>query len=189
MIEVEVRGKLTKPEYDKIKKFLTDNGEFLSHQEREMYLLYGYEGYSMDPITRQVDIRIRSTNGKCEIMLKRKLSDGNIGRSELSLKLEDNSLDKAKEVVKALGIHKGLKMQRIIDNFSYNGILWSLVQTPKDYFYFEGEIEVEAENEISPTHAKLEQGAKDLGLQVLDQNQTREFIEFLDKTVNEEVEL
>ena len=122
MIEVEIRGRLSDVEYKNLLIFLKKKGEYLGRQEREMYLLYDYPGFDLDPTKREVDIRLRSTNGECEIMLKEKNHNYNVARKEISLKIVDKDLKTAKKIVKAFGCKKALKMNRIKELFDYQGI-------------------------------------------------------------------
>lgn len=188
MIEVEIRGRLTKEGYDQLKDFLSKNGELIESHEREMYMLRDYEGYTKDMAARTVDIRLRNTNGMCEIMLKRKVSENNTARREISLKLADTNLDAAKEIVKAFGCKGGLKMLRIKDVYRYKGIDWSLVKAPpKEFYYFEAEIETADEAGIDAIIDQLKQEAANLGLDVLSKEQMQAYIHELDREVNEEV--
>ncbi len=187
MIEVEVRGQLNKEGYEKLKDFLAKNGWFLGRKEREMYLLRGHPGHSHDPMAREMDIRLRNTDGECEIMFKRKAGDKNIGREEISLKLKDKDLEVAKLAVKALGYTSAIKMHRIMNQYTYDNIHWQVVKTPKDYFYFEAEQETENEGDVEKIHAALAEKAGSLGLQVLTPEETRDFLFLLDREVNEEV--
>ena len=187
MIEVEVRGQLDKKGYGKLKDFLAKNGRFLGHKEREMYLLRGHPGHSHDPTAREMDIRLRNTDGECEIMFKRKAGDKNIGREEISLKLKDKNLEIAKRAVKALGYANAIKMHRIMDQYQYENIHWQVVRTPKDYFYFEAEQETENEGDVEKIHAALAEKARSVGLTVLTPEETRDFLFLLDREVNEEV--
>lgn len=189
MIEVEIRGRLNASEFAKLQKFLQANGEHIESQDREMYLLYDYPGYDHDSTTRDVDIRLRNTNGKCEIMVKQKVSDHNVGRKETALKLQDTDLETAKQVVKAFGCDTALKMHRIKDVYNFNDIEWSLVKCPKDIFYFEAEKEVDDGEDLNQTQEDLTQEAKKLDLEVLGPEAMKEFIAYLDNEVNEEVEL
>lgn len=189
MVEVEIRGRLDTAGFDKLKSFMEENGKHIESHEREMYLLFDYPGYDADPIVREVDIRLRNTNGFCEIMLKRKAGDGNSARHEISLPLKVDDLATAKEVVKAFGCKTGLKMFRAKDMYEYKGIEWSLVRTPKDYFYYEAELAVEAGSNMEAIRESLIVAAKELNLEVLDNDAMRKFIYFLDKEVNEIVEL
>ena len=189
MIEVEIRGKLNKEQFEKLKAILAREGKFIKHTDREMFLLYDYPGYDPDPMTRRVDIRLRNTNGACEIMMKEKMSANNEARKETSLKLKDSDLEKAKVIAKGFGCKKALKMQRSTDIYEYNGIEWSLVQTPKDYFYYEAERTATDEGEIPKIQTDLVQKAKSLDLKVFNPDEMKEFIYFLDKEVNKEIEL
>ena len=187
MIEVEIRGKLNDAEYEKLKSFLSSNGVFKGKHVREMYLLYDYPGYDHDPIKREVDIRLRNTDGFCEIMVKHKLSDGNHGRKEVSLPLADRSLETAKKVLSALGCKKGLRMIREKEIFDYEGVEWSLVNCPpKNIKYYEAELEATSTSDIAVIHQQLITQAERVGMSVLDDVQMKEFIEWLDTEVNEE---
>ncbi|MGC9968925.1 MAG: CYTH domain-containing protein [Minisyncoccia bacterium] len=187
MIEVEIRGRLNKEEYERLKKFLGEKGKFIKHTNREMFLIYDHPGYSHDPMAREVDIRLRNTNGDCEIMMKKKASANNEAREEISLKLRDGDLENAKRIMKALGYPRALKMQRSTDVYEHEGTEWSLVRPPKDYFYYEAEQGAEEEADVSRIHNELVKKAKALDLEVLGPKEMKEFIAFLDKEVNEEV--
>ncbi len=188
MIEVEVRGKLDEAGYEKLKSFLSSKGYFKGKHKREMYLLYDYPGYDEDPTKREVDIRLRNTDGFCEIMLKNKASDSNHARHEISLPLKDVTLDKAKEIVKALGCKKGLKMVREKEIFDYKGVEWSLVTCPKNIRYYEAELEVDGSANIDQIHQKLIDQAVEVGVKPLSDDEMKEFIFWLDKEVNVEVD-
>jgi predicted adenylyl cyclase CyaB len=188
MIEVEIRGQLeTDEKFAKLVNFLKANARYLGQQNREIYLLYDYPGYSDDPTTRTADVRLRNTDGSCEIMAKVKASDHNTSRVEYSLKLKDNNLDTAKEVVKILGFTKALKMFRSKDLYEYNGCEWSVVYIAHNLSYFEIEKEIENESEIKFTIEFLENEAKNLGYKTLNPEETKQFIYNLDKKVNEKV--
>ncbi len=189
MVEVEIRGKLDKDQFAELKKFMEKNGRHIESHDREMYLLFDYPGFSMDPIARDVDIRLRNTDGFCEIMVKHKAGDGNTARHELSLPLKQNDLATAKEVVKAFGCAKAIKMHRKKDIFVYKDIEWSIVETPKNYYYYEAEREVEPGTDMESVKKELMAVAESMELSVLDNDAMREFLELLDKEVNEIVTL
>jgi len=187
MIEVEIRGRLTEEERKKLTAHLEEHGELLQSQDRQMILLRGYEGYSEDPIKREVDVRLRDTNGSCEIMVKRKTADHNVARSELSLGLKCSNLEEAKETIKSLGFSSGLWMHRKKNVYSYNGIEWSVVEVPQGLSYFEAEKEIDDPSITGQVHEELVQEAEKLGLSVLDPEGMKELIEELDKKVNKEI--
>lgn len=185
MIEVEIRGVLTKETFEELKDFLTTNGEHRESHDREMLLLTEYPGYSHDPTARSVDIRLRNTSGACEIMMKRNLSEDNMARKEVVLKLQDSTLATAIEIVKGFGCTKALRMHRAKDIYTYHDIEWSLVRAPKGIYYFEAEQEASGNEDIEKLFSNLMSEARALHLTVLDREQTKEFIAFLDKEVNE----
>ena len=151
-----------------------------------MFLLRDYAGYSEDFVGRDVDIRLRSTNGFCEIMLKRKTETA---REEISLELNHNNLENAKEVMKELGCTTAVWMHRLKEIYDYGGIEWSLVICPENIRYYEAEIEVTSEDDISEAEAKIKQEAHKLGLEVLDDDATRELISELNTKANKLVDL
>lgn len=185
-IEVEIRGNLDDAGYAALKVFLDKNAAHKESHEREMFLLQDYAGYSKDFVGRSVDIRLRNTNGSCEIMLKRKMGNG---REEISLPLQGNDLETAKKIVKALGCATALWMHRLKEVYEYRGIEWSLVIAPNNIRYWEAEIAVADSAEVTEAHTKLEAEAKNIGLNFLDDAGTRTLIHRLDTEANKVVEL
>jgi len=190
MIEVEIRGKLSEESYKRLKGQLSQSGEFRGSSRREMYLLRDYPGYDNDPTSREVDLRLRNTDGFCEIMLKYKADAGNHGRREVSLGLSENTLDKAREVVKALGCKHGLKMIRERETFILGGVEWVLINCPpKNIKFYEAELMAKSEGEIPTIREKLVAQARSLNVPpIITDEDMREFLYMLDRQVNEEVE-
>ena len=69
-------------------------------QDREMVVLFDLPGFDIDPTKRKVDVRIRTTNGMTEIMVKKMASENNVARYEKSYDLGEISLQEGKEFVK-----------------------------------------------------------------------------------------
>jgi predicted adenylyl cyclase CyaB len=189
MIEVEVRGRLTQEQYENLKTTLAEKGEAIRHLEREMILLLDYPGYDQSSLHREMDIRLRNTSGECEIMVKRKAGDNNVGREEISLGLQGTDLITARRVFSALGFRRGVRMVRSMDQYSYGGAEWQVVATPKGLWYYEVEKGVENESEVTGTHEELTEQAQALGLSVMTPEELQSFIDLLGREVNEEVEL
>lgn len=187
MIEVEIRGKVTDTEFEFLRAFMQEKGELLETQDRKMILLRGYPGYSKDPTTRDTDIRLRATNGVCEVMVKHKTSDNNVARSEISLPLTCSDLTLPKKVFKALGYSAGTWMHRKKEVYRYNAIEWSLVDVPEGLRYFEAELEIHEGDDTEVVHARLIAEAEKLGLTALGPAEMREFIQMLDEKINKEI--
>lgn len=188
MIEVEIRGPLTKEEAEKLREFFRHDGEHVESHTREMIRLYDYPGFDEDTLKREVDIRLRDTDGRCEIMVKKKMSENNVGRSELSLKLKDTDLDTAKAVMKALGYSKGLWMHRKKDVYRHSGVEWSIVEAPENIFYYEAEQEAEDGADLAKIETHLKAEAEKLQVKVFALEEYREFIAFLTEKVNKRIE-
>lgn len=186
MIEVEIRGGLTKEKFLALKDFFDKNAEHVESHDREMYLLKGYPGYG-NFVGRDTDIRLRNTDGRCEIMLKRKVNDDYQSRKEISLALKDNTLDNAKEIVKALGYTKGLRMNRKKHIYQYHDVEWSLVDAGKNLYYFEVEKEASTDSEAKELQMILAAEAQKLHLPIFTPRETQDFIQLLDREVNVEV--
>ena len=184
-IEVEIRGNLNDQEYSRVKSFLDERGVHKESHEREMFLLRDYPGYSKDFVGREVDIRLRNTNGSCEIMLKRKIGNA---REEVALSLKDSDLNTAKKIVKALGCSTAIWMHRLKEVYEYNDVEWSLVVAPNNIRYYEAEISVSSQEEISDAYVKLKNEAKSIGLDVLNDEDTKILIHKLDTEANKFVE-
>lgn len=189
MIEVEVRGRLTAEQYEALKATLAEKGEHLRHLEREMILLTDYPGYSQSSLDRDMDIRLRTTSGSTEVMVKRKTAENNLGREEISLALKDADLTTARRVFSALGFKTGVRMVRTMDQYAYGDTEWQVVATPKGLWYYEAERGVEDAADVARVHAELEEQAKDLGLSVLTPQEFQGFIDLLGREVNEVITL
>ena len=118
MIEVEIRGKLTKEKFLELKNKFEESGKLLETQDREMIRLFGFSDSDENVVTRNLDIRIRVTNGQSEIMVKRNLTGDNTARKEQSFELLNSDIEKAKELVKVFGISDGRWMHRKKSVFS-----------------------------------------------------------------------
>lgn len=187
VIEVEIRGLLDASSYEALKAQLEKEAEFVERHDREMFLLRDYAGYTKDFVGRSTDIRLRDTDGRCEIMLKQKIGDA---REEVSLKLQDTDLEQAKKVVKALGCKGAKRMHRLKEVYVHDGIEWSLVKAPpSDIMYWEAELSVSDETKVGAAHERLSAAASALGVSVLDDEGTRALIARLDTEANTDVEL
>lgn len=188
MIEVEIRGELTQKEFEQLNIFFEQKGKLLEVQDREMILLRDTPGYNEDPTLREVDIRIRKTNGDTEIMVKEKKSDGNVSRLEHSFKLGNLEIEGAKKFVKFFGSQRGQWMHRKKKVYEYEDIYWSLVEAVPGIFYYEAEIETKEENNLLKIENFLKEKANELALKVFTKEEYKEFIKMLGEKVNKYIE-
>lgn len=184
MIEVEIRGELTKNEFEELNNFFSEKGNLLEVQDREMILLRDTPGYNEDPTLRDIDIRIRRTNGDTEIMVKEKKSDGNVSRSEHSFKLGNIEIEDAKRFVKYFGSQKGQWMHRKKKVYEYDNVNWALVEAVPGIFYYEAEIEAGNESNLQEKENLLKEKAGKLALKIFTKDEYSEFIKMLGEKVN-----
>jgi adenylate cyclase class IV len=188
MIEVEIRGELSKEKFDELNQKFASEGKILETQEREMILLRDTPRYSDDPTLREVDIRIRKTNGDTEIMVKEMKSENNVARSEKQYKLGQISLEEAKEFVGFFGSHKGQWMHRKKKVYDFLGAHWSLTEAVPGIYYYELEHEVDEGTDLENTKQELEKIASSLDLPIFTTEEYKDFIKTLGEKVNKYIE-
>lgn len=184
MIEVEIRGRLTKAQAEKLRRFLRKQGKHITFIKRVQILLTGYPGYHANPNEREVDIRLRETNGKCGIMVKKKAHSHNAGREEHFFKMPDDDLATAKQLVKSFGCSKGLWMYREKDNYRYRGVEWGIVHAGKNIYFYEAERRTRSLKSVEGVRKELVLEAEALGFSVFSPKQYHDFVIMLGKTVN-----
>ncbi|MDE1825820.1 MAG: hypothetical protein KGH61_03945 [Candidatus Micrarchaeota archaeon] len=123
-IEVEVRGRLSKPEHSRLSLFLRRNGEFLSRKKR---LLIDYSTIAEGIENRKMDIRCRITGDEPEIIIK-KGNMTSIAREETSVRLQKGEFPNAIKLMKLLGYEKGVATTRVISKYLYKRTEFSLVE-------------------------------------------------------------
>lgn len=188
MIEVEIRGEITKEKFDELNKFFSEKGNLLEVQDREMILLRDTPKYNDDPTLREVDIRIRRTNGNTEIMVKEMKSENNVARSEHSFKLGNLELEDAKKFVKFFGSQKGQWMHRKKRVYEFEGVHWSIVEAVPGIFYFEAEKEVPEGTDLENTRQELLKVSENMNLNIMASEDYKTFIKMLGEKVNKYIE-
>lgn len=188
MIEVEIRGSLDAASRQSLKEFLEREGTLVENHDRQMILLRGYPGYDDDPNKRELDIRLKDTDGVCEIVVKRTAHADNVGRSELSLELKDATLDSAKELAKAFGYSEGMWMHRKKAVYMHQGVEWSIAEAPpKEIYYFEAELQVATEDGVAAAKETLNRAAEARGLRVWTPEEYYDFVAMLGREVNKNI--
>lgn len=133
-IEAEVRGLLTKSEFDALSSFLSKNSAFKQKKERVLI------DYSSGVRDRKKDIRIRETNGIPEIIIKLGSWGGSEKREEISVHAEKGSFEDLVRAFGELGYTKGVLCVRNSLVYDYKNVEFALVEVPGHSYYFEAEI-------------------------------------------------
>lgn len=207
MIEVEVRGWLSEQQAKVLEVYLQSHGRHLQTQDREMILLKdGYPGYDIDFEKRTNDIRFKktllrpagATDGQAksiiEIVVKERASDGNVARHEYTYPVAVDSIEALIPLARAFGATKALWMRRDAEIYELDGIEWGIVRAisrdrATTKLHFEAELAVETQAAIPAAQARLEAAVTARGLTILTGADHRAFIEELERTVNQPLDL
>ena len=182
--EIELRGPLTKEQYDSLIKKFSEQGEFVQDKNRvlidysTMIPDQGIEG-------RNKDIRLRVTNKKPEIIVKLGAWGGNEQREELSILTEEGTFDTLVKVYNALGYSKGVLCERNSKVYNYNGVEFALVEVPNHSYFFEAEKVVTTEGEKDQAQKDIEKVCMDLDLSIYTDQEFYDYVEQLNKEANE----
>ena len=135
-IEVEYIGNISKEEFENLKKKFESEGIFKKRKERISFM------YFRDKIPNDVseikdetiDLRLRVTNKKPEIILKKGLFTGSHSRKEISINFNIDQINNYIAFLSALDWNIGVIYAAETFVYEYKGIEFSLVKI-KDYGY------------------------------------------------------
>lgn len=138
MEEIEIRGKISKKDFERLNKLLSEQGKLIKHYHRlSIDLSPGF-----DPRTRTwpkddlVDLRIKKTDRQEKITVK--VGDFNAQkREELEINLAEGQLVEALKMFAALGFSQGMVYFGQNWEYEYRGFEVKLVQYANDYFNWE----------------------------------------------------
>lgn len=155
-IEVELRGPLNEGAYQSLMSVLKTKGTLIKKQNR---FLLDYSTFLEGIGERTLDVRVRTTNGKVEIIVK-KGKFGGTSREEVSLFPEGESFENTLKLMSLLGYNKAVACDRGIVRYMIDDIEFA-IQDVNDYTspgkihsrFFEAEIMCsnEAEKELAIT--------------------------------------
>jgi len=177
-IEVEHRGVLTKKKFDELSLFLKKEGKFIKEKDR-FSVIYFPRGKEKQKISKSpLDLRVRITNKKAEIVLKYGKSSGADARKEFSFPLEALQFEEATEFLFILGYYYGVLQATKSYLYEYKGIEIVLVDVPKWGYYYEAEILTDTKS-IKQANEKIISLCKELSLKVLNEKDFYQLLEDL----------
>lgn len=179
-IEVELRGPLSKTEFEKLTLFFKKHATFKGYKER---VLIDYSTFLPDEgvENRKRDIRLRTTNGIPEIMIKLGSWGGSDNRKELSLIAQRGEFDKLVQIFAALGLNKGKVVLTKTNVFMYKGVEFAVVNVWDKRYIFEAEIMVKDKSSVEKARKKLESIITELGLKIYTDEEFYAYIHDLNK--------
>lgn len=138
MIEIEIRGKLTKEKFDELFKKLNYSGILADHYHRlSLDLAPGF-----DPVTKTwknssgMDIRLKKSDDKEKLSVKMGTFQEK-ERKEVEVKLQTGQFLNALDFLEALGYNSGMIYYWESWEFDYSGVEIKLSKYTDEYFTFE----------------------------------------------------
>ena len=182
-IEVEHRGTLTEKKFKELNHFFKKYGKFLEKKDRfsVIYFVSRKEVGRVAEIKNvPVDLKIRITNKKTELVLKYGKWGGKDARKEFYFPIDSNKFNKMIEFLKILGFYHGVLNATKTYLYKYKGIEFALVEVPDWGYYFEAEI-MTNQGGIKKANEKIISECKKIGLEIFNDNA---FCELLDNMNN-----
>ncbi|MFA6414499.1 MAG: hypothetical protein WC217_00115 [Candidatus Paceibacterota bacterium] len=183
-IEVELRGPLDDKGYLVLQKYLEDKGKHTSTQKRLFFDLSQTIGIN----NRTLDVRVKVTNGKIQIVTKRG-EPGSASREEAEVSVEATNLHQALHVLSLLGYPKGVYGDRKIERYTVGEVEFAIqdVLTTNDEElhsrFYEAEIMSHADNK-SEAEGQLRSLLTEIGLPVFDTEEWNEYEAMINKEAN-----
>jgi len=168
-IEVEHRGLLSENKFKELSKFLDKNGKFIEEKDRFslIYFSHGKEADFKLQKDNPIDLRLRITNKKSELVLKHGTWSGKDARKEFFFPIDSKKFEDMTELLQVLGLFYGGLQATKTMVYLYKGVELALVKVPAWGYYFEAEINVNP-NLVDKANKKIDSVCRELGLEVLD---------------------
>ncbi len=160
MFEVEARGKLNVSTIEMIKRFKKLNAKFLGKEKRFSLIYLRDKGADKN---NPIDLRIRVTNGKAEIILKYGKWGAFDNRKEVSIPIAIKDFSNAIEMLRLIGWTHGIINVNDRYKFRYKGIEFVFVNNGVAT-YFEAEKLTKARDKIAEERKYITKICDELGI-------------------------
>jgi predicted adenylyl cyclase CyaB len=181
MIEVEVRGRIEN--FDKTLEHFRKKAKFVEEKDRftMLFLRKGAKPHREDVENELIDLRIRITNKKPELVLKYGKMSGCEGRKEILIPIQAHDFEKAVEMLKLLEWNHGVTIATKSYIFMYKDIEFALVKTT-GLNYFEAEQVVHEKEDANKIIEEIKEVCKDFHLNPIDKEDFFALLEELNNT-------
>lgn len=182
-IEIEVRGPLPPEKIENLIGFLEKYGKKIAEKDR---ILIDYSTFLEGGVeNRKKDIRLRSTNGVPEIIVKIGEWSGTEQRKELSFSGKPGEFDTLIEIFAALGFTKGMLCVRKSMVYKHKGIEFAIVEVPNHSHYYEAEKMAGTDEDGEKITEEIKKVCQELELEMFDKKSFFEYIHKLNNEANE----
>ena len=163
-IELEVRGELKN--FDKTLSEFKKKAKFI--EEKDRITLAYFKGDLAKDVREvkdeKIDLRLRITNKKAEIILKQGEWGAKDKRKEISVPILVKDFDESVELLKYLGWSKCLIAVAKTQVFNYKSIEFAIVTQSNKHHYFEAEKLADNDKDAEKIHAEIENVCKEFNL-------------------------
>lgn len=165
-VEVEVRGPLNKEKFQKLKEFLDKNAKNTGKKDR-LTLIY-FRDYIPKDVSEikdeKVDLRLRITNKKAEVVMKHGSFGGSDSRKEYSFFIPLEKFEEMAEFLKCLGWKLCVINATQTYVYEYKDIKFALVDIKGFGSYFEAEILINEGEDIQKAKNQILESIENLKL-------------------------
>jgi adenylate cyclase class IV len=180
-IEVEIRGKID--DFEKTLEKFHKTAKFI--KEKDRFSLIYFRGKVADDVSNikeeKVDLRVRVTNKKAELVMKYGEWGGSDSREEILIPLSLESFDSSVEFLKCLDWNCGIVMATKTFVFDYKGIEFALVKS-KSLNYFEAEKITKYQKKSKEIIKEIKEVCKEFGLETFTNEQFADAVNQMNNT-------
>ena len=169
MFEVELRGNVPGSIDLMASKFKSIGAKFVERRKR-FSMIYFKKSFGERGINDSLDLRLRVSNGKSEIVLKYGKPSAFDNRLEISLPINTKNFGDAVEILKLLGWYKGVITVTYSYKFIYKGIEFVFVDAGlRNEAYFEAESLSKNRQNIYKKRVYIEKVCSQVGFSAFDE--------------------
>ena len=171
-IEVEIRGIITKEEFDKAKVFLDQKSSSKVEDNRETYFF----------IVPNLNLKVANakSNGTAKIALKTG-SESQIANEELEISIKPEDTETAIKIFNHLGFDKYKRSDQIRTNYIYKELEIALKWSQDWSYHFEMEFVTDDNSKVEELKKQLHVIASEIGLTPMTESQLEDYITNLRK--------
>lgn len=172
-IEVEVRGRISDGKLNKVLEKFKEEARFIEEKDRITFI-YFKNGIGINDLSKvredPVDLRVRITNKKAEIVMKYGRWGAVENRKEFLFPIEIEKFGQAVEFLKCLNWEKGVLVDTKTFVFDYKGIEFAIVRSG-DFCYFEAEKLVDNKSEAPEVIEEIKKVCEEMGLKIFEEEE------------------
>ena len=175
--EVESRAILSKEQFDFLLKELSTCATFVEEKKRLSLCFTRIETLdARELLNETIDLRVRITNNKAEIVLKQGTWSVRDQRREIAIQIEKSDFWSTVELLCCLGWTKGVIAETETTVFAHKDLEFAVVKTGDNLYYVEAEKIVNVKEQIPKVQAQIEDAFANFSIQTATENEYHELL-------------